>query len=187
MKRLVIAALLLLVPTLVFGTPSLGMYFCKGGMNAGQMHARQCPGMEYEGYIYAHHWGCDLTAAEFLVEIPSYGIIYTGFYLPGDNYLNIGDPLGGIAVTWYPPALAGEEFHLILTMTFYPLVGCWDMCGDYADMPIRILPHPDSQGIFGTCHPAQELFEFVGHTSIICPAEFAVENKSWGAIKAMYK
>jgi hypothetical protein len=188
MKRFGIAALLLLVPALAFGTPSLGMYFSYDPTNPGQMHYSPMIGEAFSGFIYAHHWGCFLTAAEFMVEIPSGPMVYTGFELPSEDHINLGDPVNGIAISWFPPApeTAEVDYYLVCTVNFFAFENCAPE-GPVSDFPIQIVPHPDSAGIFGTCWPDNYIFSFVGHRSILCPEQFSTENKSWGAIKALYR
>jgi hypothetical protein len=38
----------------------------------------------------------------------------------------------------------------------------------------------------GSCWPDNNLFEFTGLTSVLCPSEFAVQAKTWGSIKSMF-
>jgi hypothetical protein len=187
MKKLIIAVLLLLLPAALYAIPSIGMYFSYNPTNPGQGHYDPSPGEYFDGFIYIHNWGCPQTAVEFLVDIPVSGIVYTGFDLP-EGYLNLGDPQSGISITWYPPRFEGEEpYHLVCTIHFYALDYCTCFGGTVQDLPIRIVDHPDSGGILGTCWPDNDLFDLVGETSIICPKLIGVEETSWGAIKSLFK
>ena len=188
MKRLIIALLLVLMPAALYAIPSIGMYFSYDPTNPGQAHYYPYPGETFAGFIYVHNWGCFMTAAEFMVEIPPSAIIYNGFELP-EGSLNLGDPQAGISITWWPPQSDAEEpYHLVCTINFFAAEGCLSLeQGNVVDLPIRILPHPVTGEILGSCWPDNILFELVGETSIICPLTIGTEEKSWGAIKSLFR
>lgn len=189
MKRLIIALLLILLPAGLYAIPSIGMYFSYDPTNPGQGHYEPNPGELFSGFIYVHNWGCFMTAAEFLVDIPpSTPIIYNGFEVP-EGFLNLGDPQAGISLTWWPPRSDFEEpYYLICTIKFFAAEGCLSLeQGSVADLPISILPHPVSEGILGVCWPDNALFDLVGHAGYICPLAIGVEEKSWGAIKSLFR
>ncbi len=184
MKTSVIAALLILVPVAVFGTPTMGLYF---DYWPGQMHYYPSAiGEQLDAYVCGHHASCYVSAVEFMLELPP-GVAMTTFTIP-DGSMNMGDPVSGISITYWPPLnFYIQNYHMLCQVNLLFIEFCLRYGGTMADVPIRIVDHPTGGGIYGTCWPDNDMFDFIGLTSILCPGLIGVEDKSWGAIKSMYE
>jgi len=182
----IVATLVIMLPSVLAGGPAMGVYFT---FNPEQAVYYPEVGMSFDAYIYVHTWDCMLTAVEFALEwTDPPGIIYSGFDIP-EGWLNLGEPLSGIAITWFPPASDYEETHLLVcTVHFFSTDTCNDMGGSIVDVPLLIVPHPEGGGgggaaVIGTCWPDNAMFEFETRPGYICPEVIAVREASWGAIK----
>jgi hypothetical protein len=135
--------------------------------------------------VYGHNIECYLTAAEFQLTIGHPAIQLQGTeYLPGS--VNLGDPLIGVSMTYWPP-LDGwvPGYNLLCTLHFLAVDMCATCGGTLVNVPLTIGPHPDTGEIRGTCWPENDIFTFIGLSAIICPEGTATEDQSWGAIKSM--
>lgn len=187
MRSAICAALILLLPATLLGIPSIGLYFSFNPTNPGQAHYGPMPGEAFFAFVYVHNWDCYLTAVEFAISPLPPAIIYSGFDLPED-YLNLGDPQSGIAITWFPPVNDPPPYHLVCTINLFSMGTCIYFGGSMVDFPIAIIPNPDGGGgIYATCWPEQNMIELIGETSIICPDLIANEEHSWGAIKDLFE
>ncbi|MCK4236255.1 MAG: hypothetical protein KAX38_03990 [Candidatus Krumholzibacteria bacterium] len=186
---IIIATLIVMLPAAIFGIPTLGVYFSDvdHATVPGQMHYIPTPATMFYGFVYAHNWDCYLTAAEFAVEFDPQ-IIYAGFDIP-EGWLFMGDPINGLSLTWWPPISDYyEDYHWLCVLKMMIFEPCITEGGTLADMPIVIVPHPVSGGMYGVCWPGYQMFNFVvGQKSIVCPYEIDIEDQSWGAIKAQFK
>jgi hypothetical protein len=100
--------------------------------------------------------------------------------------VNLGDPLIGVSITYWPPLDGWNPgYNLLCVLHFLAVDKCLQCGGTLIDVPIQIVPHPDTGMISGTCWPDNELFQFIGLTAIICPFGTATEESSWGAVKSM--
>jgi hypothetical protein len=185
MKSIVIAAMILVLPMGALAQPTLGVYFDTW---PGTMHTDVFPATPFTGYLYGHNIGCYVTAVEYTLLVPG-SLFVTNLIYPPNFSVDMGDPLSGHALTYYPP-LNGTipGYNLLLTIEFFTLNnGCAWAGGTYVDTPIVIVGYPDTGLISGTCYPDNTIFTFAGLTSILCPEQIGIEEESWGAIKALYK
>lgn len=183
MKSVAIAALLLLVPALLVAAPTMGVYFTYDPYNA--HYSPSAAGEMFDGYLYAHNTDCYLTAVEFQLEIASPAIGFSGFEIP-EGSLNLGDPLSGMSITYWPPLDGWNPgYNLLATFHFFSLDFCECLGGTMPESSISILPHPDTGYIRGTCWPDNDFVYYTGLTSTICPKLIATDEESWGAIKGM--
>lgn len=185
MKALtIIAVLLLVVPVAVAAQPTMGIYFTYTPYEL--YYYPSAPGEIFTGYVYVHNTNCYLTAAEFMIVIGAPGVVPSGSFTLLPGWINLGDPFSGISISGWPPLDGWNPgYNLILTQDFLALDACVEFGGSVVNVPIQIVPHPDTGGIRGTCWPDNYLFDYVGFTSYVCPEGTATENKSWGAIKSM--
>jgi hypothetical protein len=183
MKAFIITALVLLIPASILAQPTLGVYFTFEPFDI--YYSPSYMGEQFEGYLYGHHIDCYLTAAEFQMVIGHPSIQFTGFdLLPG--WINLGDPLIGMSISGWPPLDGWNPgYNLLAVFHFLAIEYCECFGGTLSEVPIQIVPHPDTGMISGTCWPDNELFQFIGLTAIICPFGTATEESSWGAIKSM--
>ena len=183
MKALIIAALVLLIPASILAQPTLGIYFTYEPFNI--YYSPDHMGQQFDGYLYGHNIDCYLTGVEFQMVIGHPSIQFTGFeLLPG--WINLGDPLIGMSISGWPPLDGWNPgYNLLAKFKFLAIEFCDCYGGTLANVPIQIIPHPDTGAIMGTCWPDNNLFTFIGLTSMICPTGTATEESSWGAIKSL--
>lgn len=183
MRVALIAMMILLLPAALFAGPTMGVYFT---YTPGQMYyVTHAPYEQFTGYIYAQSTACYLNAAEYALEIPA-GIILMGWTLPAGT-LELGSPLEGHSIAYWPPMDGWNPgYNLLNTVQFMALEFCQCQGGTMNDAPIRIGPHPVTGLIQGSCWPENELFVYTGLTSIVCPAQYGVQETNWGAIKSLF-
>jgi hypothetical protein len=185
MRSVSIALLVLLLPAALFAIPNMGVYFTP---LMGQMSYSPQPYEEFSGYVWENGAECYITASEFRIATPP-GIVLTGFDIP-EGSLNIGDPVSGVSITYWPPLNGFETCQLLCTMHFVAMNWCgWFGLphGVLVDSPMAVVPHPDTGRIAVTCWPENAMYDLVGLTSTICPLQIGVHETSWGGIKALYK
>lgn len=186
MRAALITLVVLLLPAALLATPTMGVYFTWTPV---QMTYSPTPYEEFTGYVYLQNTECYVTAAEFRIDPPA-GIMLASFEIPPGS-LNLGDPESGIAITYWPP-LNGyyPGYNLLCTIGFVAMKWCVGGGGGGAtlqDAPVIILPHPETGRISTTCWPENMIFDVNPMTSIICPSQIGVHEKSWGAIKSLYE
>jgi|WetSurMetagenome_2_1015567.scaffolds.fasta_scaffold13763_3 hypothetical protein len=182
MRAALIAMMILLLPAALLANPTMGVYFTYTG---NQMHYNPTPYEQFYGYIYAQGTECYLNAAEYLLQIPA-GVVVMGWTLPA-GALELGSPLGGHSVAYWPPMDGWNPgANLLCTVKFMAIDWCYTYGGTMHDAPIRIAPHPDTGLIQYSCWPENNLFEYTGLTSILCPEVYGVQETNWGAIKSLF-
>jgi hypothetical protein len=182
MRAALIAMMILLLPAALLANPTVGVYFTYAPT---QMHYNPMPFEQFYGYMYAHSTECYLTGAEYMLEIPA-GVVLMGWTLPA-GALELGSPLAGHSVAYWPPMDGWNPgYNLLNTFKFMAINSCPGTGGTMIDAPIRIVAHPDTGLIQGACFPENELFEYVGLTSILCPEQYGVKDSNWGAIKSLF-
>ena len=180
MRFIIIAAIVVLLPAALLGTPTIGVYFD----NPGQMDYYATFMIAFNGLVYVHNWECQLVGVEFEVALAFGSLMYGGFTVP--SYMGyIGDPvLGGISIIW-PTPITGSYLH-VCTVNMAVTDYCVHDGGPLGDLPVFVTNHSISGQISGTCWPDMYLIDLVGLTSTVCPVNIAVEDASWGAIKSVF-
>jgi len=185
MRTAAIAFVILLLPAALLAVPNIGIYFMP---NVGQMSYSPYPYEEFNGYVYENDLACYITAVEFRIDPPT-GIVVTGFDIP-EGSLSLGDPEAGLSITYWPPLNGYSQCNMLCTLHFVAMkwcVGGGGGGGILVDVPLRILPHPETGLISAACYPENYLTTALGLTSTICPTQIGVHEKSWGAIKSLYE
>jgi len=178
MKAAVIATLILLLPATLLARPTMGIYFT---YVPGTMYYDPAPFEEFNGYVFGHNIQCYLDAAEFQVACPP-RILMIDFTWP-EGALVLGQPSDGISLAYWPPMDGWNPgYNLLCTLHLLTIQGCDGVVNAY----IQIVPHHVTGLDQGSCWPDNNLFEFTGLTSVLCPSEFAVQAKTWGSIKSMF-
>ena len=190
MKRVLLAiTLALLIPGMLSGQ-TLGYYF--DWQPPGQMAYTPAPFSFFDVYLYLHNSGHDfISAIEYqLVTTEAIPLLFqiSEVSYPANMSAELGDPWIGHAISYWPP-LDGlnpgynEMCHYKCFTT--------EPCGvaGLVNFPLVVGPHPDSGEVRGTYWTEGDhfLFDIDGLTSWICPDPTTVEEKSWGAIKSLYK
>jgi hypothetical protein len=184
MRVAIIAMMVLLLPAVLFAGPTMGVYFT---FNAGQMiYVPAAPYEQFTGYVYAHNTACFLTAYEFALEVPL-GVVIMGHTLPSPGYLELGDLLTGFSVASWPPMDGWNPgYNLLCAVQFMTIDFCACRGGTMNNAPIRVIAHPVTGLIQGACFPENNLFEYTGLTSLLCPVPYSVQETNWGAIKSLF-
>ncbi|MBU8921844.1 MAG: hypothetical protein KOO63_08490 [Bacteroidales bacterium] len=180
MKRVLLTvAVALLIPGLLMAqAPTLGVYF------SGKLHTTPAlPMTPFNGYLYIVQDAYFVTAVEYqLVMSPN--LILGGVSYPSNFALEMGDPLAGHAITFWPPMTGYPDgYDLLATYTLYTSADC----AMIPNSTLAIGPHPDSGELRGTYSPDNETFPIIGLTSFVCPSGVANDDASWGAIKSLYE
>ena len=181
MRAAIIAMVILLLPAALLAVPHMGVYFT---YNPTQMHYNPTAMEEFIGYVYSQGSGCYLNAAEFALGVPP-GVVLIGWTVPAWA-LTLGSLPAGLSVAFFPPMDGYTQPNLIATVRLLAVDWCWTYGGTMHDAPMKVLPHPDTGLIQGSCFPENYLFPYVGLTSIICPDVYGVEETNWGAIKSLF-
>jgi hypothetical protein len=181
MRAALIAMMILLIPAALFAVPMMGVYFTYSG---GQMYYNPMPTEEFYGYVYSQGSDCYLNAAEFALELPP-GIALIGYTVP-DGALQLGSLPAGISLAFFPPMDGFTQSNLLATLHFFAVDWCDASGGTMVDTPLRVIPHPDTGLIQGSCFPENYLFQYVGLTSTLCPLTVGVQETNWGAIKSLF-
>ncbi|HEY5133351.1 MAG TPA: hypothetical protein VII85_06675 [Candidatus Krumholzibacteriaceae bacterium] len=177
MRATFIAMLILLLPAALLASPTMGIDFGGGHY----FITPSAPFTMFTGYVIGNDVECYLDASEFMVSYPP-NVIQTGFEIPVGS-LNLGDPSVGISITYWPPQDGWNPgWNVLCTLHMMTLAPCADML----DSPLSIVGDPATGLIQGSCWPENNIIDFTGMTSIICPSEVAVQSKTWGSIKSLF-
>jgi hypothetical protein len=181
MRAALIALTVLLLPAALFAEGTIGVYFGAGN----GVYYSPAQYEEFSGYVLISGLDCYISAAEFMVQVPT-GIQITGFSIP-DGSVSLGDPALGVSITYWPPLNGYDgDSHLLCTVNFLAKKGC-GVTG-IQDGAMVIVPDPEavSGAVVAVCWPDYDKRFPTGLTSIICPTQIGVESKSWGSIKSLY-
>ena len=185
--RSALIALILLLPSALSAGPTMGIFFDNPPT---LLYKTPAPYEQFRAYVVGEGINCFLDAAEFSMTVPA-GLVIMAYTVPQGS-LTLGFPASGISITYWPPMDGWNPgYNLLCTLDFF-YVGnqCWCPYGGTAmDLVLRIVPHPDSHGILGSCWPENNLFNFTGLYSVACPSLLCMgtEESSWGAIKSLYR
>lgn len=186
MKAATIVLLILLAPVALFAAPTIGVY---ANNSTSLMMFGPPPYSTFTGYVFGVGLNCFTNAVEFAVQLPE-GIVMTGWSIPYENSLTLGDPLAGLAVTYWPPLSTFDPGYNLLAqiqLMALPTGACLYYGGTSPfNAPLRIVNHPASGALRQSCWPDNNLVNLTGLVSIICPEEIATEETSWGAIKSLF-
>jgi hypothetical protein len=183
MKRvLLIVAVALLIPGLLAAQPmaQMGIFF-EGGYKTTYTPT---PFVPFQAQLFIIQSEYYVTAVEYQVLRPDANFVITGVTYPANFAAELGDPMSGHSITFWPPMTGYPNgYDLLATYNCLTLVDCAQM----PDYPLEIGPHPDSGELRGTYSPDNDFFPIIGLTSYLCPEVVGAENQSWGAIKSMFR
>lgn len=149
--------------------PKLSIYFDPDG---GSMYGWPEPYNLFDLYLLLSDADYYVTGVEFMVDLSDPYCIFAGYTLP-EGALEIGLPTSGISIVYWPPLDGFTNDHLLMcTLHCLILEPCYCRGGtllDLLDVPLRVLPHPDTGEIRGTYAWDNELFSIIGLTSYMCP------------------
>ena len=189
MRRVLLVAVMFLVPSILVAQPaSMGIFF---DFVPGLMADYPVAFSPFELYLYLHNSGVYVTAVEYQLLTPSdptHALLQLSSVGYPEKYsVSLGAPFDGHSITYWPP-LDGYSpgYNLICKLTCFITVPCWTEGGSMIEYLIVVGPHPDTGELKGTYYPENLPFPIIGRTSKVCPQEpVAVQEESWGAIKAM--
>jgi hypothetical protein len=181
MRTALLATLILLLPAALLAGPTVGVYFT---FAPNQMTYNPTPFEQFNGYVFAQNSGCILNGAEFALDLPA-GLMVLNTTFPA-GALNIGALPAGISIAYWPPMDGfNPGYNLLCTVQFLATAWCWNEGSTLHDAALRVIPDVTGH-IYGSCWPEGSLFDYAGLTSILCPDQIAVKDKSWGAIKSLF-
>lgn len=137
-------------------------------------------------YLVGHNINAYISAADFSVQFPPAMLFIadTPYAPDGPNDIAIGDAQSGEAVGWNLPQ---SGFSPLLLTTI--IVQWTSQCSCSA--PSSIVVGPYTGGSYPTPSyirwPDYVQFPAVGMTSLVCPGPVAVQSKTWGSVKALYR
>jgi len=137
-------------------------------------------------FVVAHNYNNFLIAIEYGLSLPP-SLGYLGFDPPQPADLVIGNPLTtGVSVSWNLPR-NGFEPLLVGIVHVVWLCEAGPTCGASSE-PVVVLPNQQSGNLTVVTWPAISPDNSgQGMTSLVCPDPVAVEETSWGQIKALYE
>jgi len=183
MRVVMMTIMALLLPASLVAGPTIGVFFTN---TPSRMEYYPLPFEQFNGYIYAHNTKCYLDAVEFALEIPD-GIVILGYTLPVGALTLGGLPTGLSMALWPPLDGWNPGCNLLCTVDFIAVRSCFYKGKlDMVDAPLRVVAHPDTGLIQGSCWPENYLFRYTGLTSEICPVYIGTKESSWGAIKSLF-
>ena len=159
-------------------TPNVQVFFDE---YYGVTHLDSCPPESpgtVTGYLYvvASNFNCWISAIEYMIEYPP-DLLFT---LDMTGGLNLGTSQIGLATSWTFPI---NGFNPVLVNKVMFTFNC-QLCFEQ-DIPITVVPHPDTGFLRIVRWSDSALISGVGMTSLICPTVPA-EETTWGNIKALY-
>ena len=180
MRAALIVTMILLIPAALFAGPTMGVYF------GTKMTYSPLPMTHFTGYVWSEAVDCYLTGADYALQVPYdelNGGVFVQTYSGPYGDLVLGTLPTGVSMAFFPPLPPG--FNIITTIDFFADNGCYPG-GTMQDWPLRVIGHPETGEIRGICFPENEIFTYVGLTSIICPELVGVQETNWGAIKSLF-
>ncbi len=157
-----------MIPSSADAIPSIGLYFdgdliCEDRLEAEEIFCADLCISCTDRYI---------SAVEYCLGDIHSSIVLLDVEYPPQMAVMLGDPLSGHSIAFSPPLQSSSGFVLVCRLKFLALESC-DQLG--MDLPISVVPHPES-GLLGfTEPPDHEIFELQGLTSILCPAHWPPE------------
>jgi hypothetical protein len=185
MKRVLLTvAVALLIPGLLGAqTPvTMGIY-----ANGKLHYTPSGPFTPFQLHLYIVQSEYFVTAVEYQLVVPDGRFVVTGVSYPANFSIELGDPVTGHSITFWPPMTGYPDGYDRLA-TYECLIIDPMGCDGMPDYPLAIGPHPVSGELRGTYSPDNNTFPIVGLTTFLCPTEgVASDDESWGAIKSLYR
>lgn len=191
MKKVLLFLIVLALPGLLYAA-SMGVFFPD---HPGQRYYNPTPYSFFDIYLYIHHADCYVTGIEYKLNTlcdPSHVFFWiTEVFYPENMVETTGHPFEGHSITYWP-ALNGVTpgYNWLCTYKCITTDACCSSGGSLIDYIIKVVAHPDSGELRGTSSPDNDFFPISGMASALCLESgyiTAVEVKSWGAIKSVFK
>jgi hypothetical protein len=137
-------------------------------------------------YLVLFNANAFVAAVDYQLLLPGSGalLFLSDSYpvVPGGS-LNIGNSNDGNAISYGLPR-SGFSPMLLVTVSTLWTNAC--NCGS-GPQPIVVGPYPDKTSPGWVRWPDFVEFSAVGMTSLLCPEGVAVQESTWGGIKALYR
>lgn len=148
-------------------TPQIGLYFDGSLINQTPLEAYNT----FQGDLYIIEADRYISAVEYKIDIQNYDEIFViDVEYPLEHVFHFGDPISGHSIAFSPSLSPSADTVLVCRITFMPVKGCDAMTA--LDIPISLVPHPDSGLLGATEWPENEIFELTGLSSILCPSHW---------------
>ena len=160
-------------------TPFIAVYFDHAWQVGGNPPAPAgdpCTGGPANLYIALVNANAFVSGVEFKVEYPPEVIWLADF----DKQVAIGTTPTGFSQGWAIPVNGFSAVYVCGVNIFWNCTGCVNF-----NVPIVVVPHPDTGFLGYTDFPGYAQFPAVGMTSLIC-ATIPVEETTWGQVKSLY-
>lgn len=181
MKRVLLTvAVALLIPGLLGAAPAtMGVYY-----DGKLQYTPAAPLTPFDMYLYLVQSDYFVTAVEYQLTQPAGMFVLTGVSYPANFSVELGDPIGGHSITFWPP-MTGYPTGYDLLATYHCLTLA--PCASMPNYALTVAAHPVSGELRGTYSPDNEFFPIIGLTTWLCPDGVANEEGSWGTIKSLYR
>jgi len=183
MRAALIAIMVLLLPAALFAGQTIGIWFdYRAGMTYSPM-----PHESFVGYVYADNANCYISGIEFALSPIPPTVYYDGYEVP-EGALSIGDPIVGVGISYFPPLNGYYPGYNELCKLHFTAEEdwCYQYGGTLVNVPLQIIPHPETGFVRGTCYPENNFFDLTGLMSYLCPEGIGTKPASWGAIKSLF-
>lgn len=138
-------------------------------------------------YVVASGFNMAMASIEYRIDL-SPQLWFSGDIVPAG--VAEGFSIDGIRISFATPADATGQLLVQKIEFIYGCQGCRDYKHPISimDVPLRVLPHPESGKIQAFRWPDMAAVEAVGLPAILCPRiGVPIEGSTWGAIKSLYQ
>jgi len=176
--KIMMAAIIavMLLPGLVQAqTPWVGVFF-EDTLHDMQMN---CPGMGIVDtvFVVAGNFNAWLSGIEYKIDYPTQLGWISDFDTPA---VTLGTTPTGISQGWGIPVNAFAPVVVTKVLVQWNCVDCVS-----PDIPVDVVPHPESGFVRATDFPDYEFINGVGLRSLIC-STVPTEETTWGQVKSLY-
>lgn len=147
-------------------------------------HCEYCdkyhPGPDYPLTVYfiLSDFNAWIAAVEFSVDYPPYVTWLGDGPTPP---VAIGSTPTGISMAWGTPQNGFGPFVVLQANIIYH-ARCY-----HGELRVQVQPHPDTGDLAAISYGNDSLVDLEGGYAKFCSRTVPVENRSWGAIKAIYQ
>ena len=160
-------------------TPFIAVYFDNTYQTEATVFPGGCPGIGVLDTLYVAITNANafLSGVEFAVNYPPE---ITWVADLGTQPVTIGNTQSGISMGWATPQNGFSTVRICGVLVQWQCNTC-----PAANIPVPVVPNPNTLFLGYTDFPAFNPFPAVGLTSLIC-ATVPAEETTWGKVKALY-
>ena len=141
--------------------------------------------------VVAHNLDMWMSAVEFAVDFGSNDHLLYLQDIHLDNTLYLGTSYGGyvdgVTITYLTPIRAVGPTVVMRILVLWTCNDCDELSPRDRTQWIRVSPHEYFGSIRALRWPDDQMVDMVGWTSLVCSPSFAVEETTWGRVKALYR